>query len=76
MLAKGCAAARREADHPSRIIPIVTRETEEWLRVRARAVVGDRVGRGAFRVPAPDYCTGAEAAAILEEYGLRRRAGE
>lgn len=75
LLARGCAAARAEADHPSRIVPIVSRETGEWLRLRRRRWRdAQEESVPTLPEPRPTYCTAEEAAAILAEFGLRRAA--
>jgi hypothetical protein len=68
MLNHACSVARREADHPSKIVPIITRETGDWMRNR-RAAYGS-IPAPVERLSAPDYCTADQAASILREFGL------
>lgn len=34
ILASGCAAARKTADHPSKIVPAITTATDDWMALR------------------------------------------
>lgn len=69
LLAIGCAEARKSCDHPAKIVPTILAATERQMRWRRNAV--NDTGE-AKRLPRPAYCTPAEAAQILKEYGLRK----
>lgn len=49
ILATGCDAARKTADHPSKIVPAIIAATEDWMQIRRSAV---RSG-GPVALPAP-----------------------
>lgn len=70
LLERGCAEARKTADHPSKIVPTIIRETEEALH-RRRAVTARPTPQIAG--PKPEYCSPEEARAILDEFGLKRK---
>lgn len=81
LLERGCTAARRVVDHPSKIVPAIFREIgEAWDRRKRelgrlrdlQKVADDRP------VPAVDdpYIRAAEASAIIDEFGLRSERGE
>jgi hypothetical protein len=50
ILANGCAAARLKCDHPSKIVPTIVAETEDWLELRRR---GARIEADVTYLPAP-----------------------
>lgn len=81
LLRLGCGAARRKADHHSKIVAIINDEVSALLSSRRRHVAeaAQRAANEARRAAIsanhkPDYCTGEEAAAILDEFGLRSTA--
>lgn len=69
VLKSGCRVAREKCDHPSKIVPTILDATKDQMRLR-REVAQDEQPRTAL--PRPSYCTAAEAAKILAEYGLKR----
>lgn len=71
LLTEGCVHARKVADHPSKIVPAIIAKTDERLAERRRVEASIR-DTNTPRLPSPDYCTPAEAAAIMEQYGLRK----
>lgn len=75
MLQAGCAKARLTADHPSKIVPAIVAETQDWYEMRQRTAApilrGDQVPPER-QLEKPDYCTPEQARAIMEEFGLRR----
>jgi N-acetyl-beta-hexosaminidase len=68
VLEAACLEARKSCDHPSKIVPAILSASEQRMRWRREAV---RDQSDNLRLPKPAYCTPAEAAAILKEYGLR-----
>lgn len=75
LLTEGCIHARKVADHPSKIVPAIIARTDERLAERRRVEASIRDTNTA-RLPSPDYCTPAQAAEILEQYGLKRNWSE
>jgi hypothetical protein len=74
LLAIGCAAARKEADHPAKIVPAIMREVDAmWQRRRARrattATEWDERLQQDTR-PAVAVATPAQIEAIKAEVGL------
>lgn len=69
LLASGCEEARRKADHPAKIVPIIIASTSDRLRSRRDNLATDAPRLAA---PKPDYVTADQAAEILAEYGLGR----
>lgn len=71
LLRIGCSEARKNCDHPSKIVPTIVAETEDMLRRRrANAAPWEPPA-----LPSPDrgqYCTPEQAAEILREFGLKR----
>lgn len=67
LLSIGCAEARKSCDHPAKIVPTILATTERQMRWRRDAVRDTEQPR----LPRPAYCTPAEAAQILKEYGLK-----
>ncbi len=67
VLSAACIEARKTCDHPSKIVPAILSASEQRMRWRREAARDT----GQPRLPRPDYCTPAQAAAILKEYGLR-----
>lgn len=68
LLKRGCAEARRRADHPAKIVPIIMAEVEDaWRRRKAGDVRSEPAP-----APAEDFvrCTPEEAAAIRAEFGI------
>lgn len=66
LLSRGCDAARRRADHPSKIIPAIMADigdTWEWRKAQKTAHLDNR-----HVEPAKEYCTPAEATEILKRY--------
>ena len=70
LLAKGCRAARLKCDHPAKIVPAIIEETREWMATRRESARYEVIPEA--RRIAPNYCTPAEAAEILREFGLKR----
>lgn len=68
MLEHGCKTARASCDHPSKIVPTILSSVEQRMKWRREAV---REAGNYPQLPRPDYCTPAQAAEILKEYGLR-----
>ena len=66
-LEAGCREARKTCDHPSKIVPTILATTEQRMKWRRNAVRDTDQPR----LPRPAYCTPAEAAQILKEYGLK-----
>lgn len=76
ILASGARKARLKCDHPSKIVPTIVAETAEQMGTMRRLSEWDAKQLPA---PEPDYCTPEEAAAILEQYGMKsafRSSGE
>jgi hypothetical protein len=71
VLAVGCKAARERCDHPSKIVPTIIAETKEMMGWRRDAV---RQPEAARQLPRPDCVTPAQAAEILQEFGLKPKA--
>jgi hypothetical protein len=74
ILRSGCRVARETCDHPSKIVPTIIAETREMMRWRRDGV--REFERDPPALPRPDYCTPAEAAAILAEFGFKRDAAQ
>lgn len=70
VLEKGCRAARLKCDHPAKIVPKIIEETRDWMATRRESARYEVVPEA--RRIAPNYCTPAEAAEILREFGLKR----
>jgi len=70
LLARGCAEARRTADHPSKIVPTIMREVEQAWRWRREYHGGSTRIEPTRRIPEPERCTPEQARAILKEFGL------
>lgn len=68
LLAIGCKAARETCDHPSKLVPAILQATEQSMRWRKDAA---RENTDSPRLASPDFCTPAEADAILRQYGLK-----
>lgn len=68
ILERACRVARQKCDHPAKIVPTVLDAAAESMRVRREAA---RYESDLPRLPRPAYCTPAEAAQILKEYGLK-----
>lgn len=68
LLELGVAAARRTADHPSRIVPTIMTEVQEAWNRRRQAYRDER----AYAAPEDEIepCTPEQAAEILAEFGL------
>lgn len=71
LLERGIVAARRIADHPSRIVPAIMAEIGNAWEARRESVRREQV-EAVQRLPAPeaDVCTPEQAAAIMAEFGL------
>lgn len=67
ILARGCREARLKCDHPAKIVPTIIDETRQAMVWRRE---GARWDGPTPRLPRPDYCTPAQAAEILREFGL------
>lgn len=66
LLRRGCDAARRKADHPSKIIPAIMAEigdTWEWRKAQRTAPLDNR-----NIAPEKPVCTPEEATEILKRY--------
>lgn len=72
LLARGCQKARETCDHPSKIVPAILAETDQSMGWRRDAVrsSGETVPTS---LAESDRCTPEQAAAILDEYGLKSR---
>lgn len=73
LLARGCAKARLECDHPSKIVPTIVQETDASVALRRKWQREDEAKQQALPRPGGARCTGDEAQAILEEFGLARK---
>lgn len=77
LLERGCKKARETADHPAKIVPIITKEIEEDYQWRKRMAYSgptkscDEAFNANVIEENPDYCTPEQAKAILEEIGFR-----
>ena len=71
---RGAQVAQRTADHPSKIVPAIIAATREDMAWRYR--MAGRRHPVALPSPGGERCTPAEAAEILERFGLRRRIDE
>ena len=67
LLRSGCVEARKSCDHPAKIVPAIVAATRDSLASRHRASEWDAPRTA---LPKPDYCTAAEAAEILRQFGL------
>lgn len=77
LLERGCAEARRTCDHPSKIVPTILREVETAWRWRKEGKFGGQTNTcPPPQSPKPEYCTPEQAAAIMEEFGLRSETRE
>jgi hypothetical protein len=65
----GARKARLTCDHPSKIVPTIIAETADHMRLHRETQ--SEVRPLQIAGPKPQYCTAAEAAAILQEYGLK-----
>lgn len=80
LLKRGCAAAKRNADHPAKIVPAIFREVggawetrKKLLREVERDI--ERITAEATRaLPPPDVCTPEQARRIIAEIAEARRA--
>lgn len=74
LLAMGCAAARKESDHPSKIVPIIMREVDDtWLRRKRRRAEAASDWRSRIetrRRPEVEVATPEQIEAIKAEVGL------
>lgn len=68
LLREGCAEARKHADHPAKIVPIIMRTVGDAMRMRRQMETSDHVPRE--RHIEPQYVTPEAARAILEKHGL------
>lgn len=73
ILAAGCQKARETCDHPAKVVPAILAETGDWMTLRRTAVRSEGLSLPPPRQPAEQYCTPAEAKAILKEFGLKSR---
>lgn len=80
LMKRGCAAARRVADHPSKILPAIFREIGATWEARkrtereiAREIEAAKRSRERAALPAAEVCTPEAAAAILAEFAGKRR---
>lgn len=74
ILNHGAKKAMEQADHPSKIVPIIVRETKDWMGTRFDKFEPSIVPM----LPAPepeDYCTPDQAREILKEFGLASKFG-
>lgn len=79
LLERGVAAARRAADHPSRIVPSIMAEIGDAWQDRRRNLAEERrviIDRQQPAEPAEPPCTPEEAARIMTELGLSSTAEE
>jgi hypothetical protein len=70
LLARGCRKARQTCDHPSKIVPTIIAETADHMKWRRETARPESPHRA---LPGPQPCTPEEAAAILEEFGLKSK---
>jgi hypothetical protein len=70
LLKRGCEAAMRQADHPSKIVPAIIAEVKETWDGRKRLSQSYFPYNPQPALPEPEYCTPEQAAAIMKEYGL------
>jgi len=68
ILTSGARKARLLCDHPSKVVPTIVAETAEMMRWHADAARD----KPSPALPPPDYCSAADAASILAEFGLKR----
>lgn len=73
LIKAGCEAAARSCDHPRQIVQAVISYAEPRLGDRQRAVNFGRPSGPALVAPGKSQCTAAEAAEILDKYGLRSK---
>jgi hypothetical protein len=75
LLERGAAHARRVADHPAKVIPAIMAEIEDsWEGRKNERRRDHEFARGpSLAPPEPkfDACTPAQAAEIMDEFGLR-----
>lgn len=72
LLTIGCTAARRRADHPAKIVPIIMDEAEALLRQRRASHSAVLAAMAKMEDPHANEprCTPEEARRIIEEVGL------
>lgn len=70
LLRVGCAKARQSADHPAKIVPIITAETLDDLERRRERPRIDYAPQ--IAAPEVERCTPEQAREIMAEFGLRR----
>jgi hypothetical protein len=79
LLKRGCAHARRVADHPAKIVPAIMdeiRETWDYRRTRRTQIIADQHRTTALPPPPETPCTPEQAAEIMAEMGLSSEAKE
>lgn len=67
LLRAGCEVARKEADHPAKIVPLIHKTTAPILKARRENLVPPE---RRIAPPEPEYCTPEQAREVLERYGF------
>lgn len=70
LLSIGAAKARETADHPSKIVPAILRETDELMRQRRQSYRENARIPESHQLAAPEPCTPEQARAVLDQFGI------
>lgn len=74
LIRRGAQEALRTADHPNKIVPAIIAYAEPKVSERRRLLdFAPRTEAPALVAPGKSQCTAAEAAEILDQYGLRAK---
>lgn len=70
LLQRGCEAARRVCDHPSKVVPAILSEIKMAMELRqARRPVTHEEREAQPRLPNPEYVDPAEISALIAKIG-------
>ena len=83
LLERGCAYARKTADHPAKVLPAIFKEIGPVWEARKRALrtIGQEIAdwrraQEQAALPPPDQCTPEDAARIIAEVAAEKRMAE